>query len=714
MPMKRPAEEALRWVLAELRNAPDRLATVLDAHPEALVAFASDRTILAANEPAERYFGYGRGELASLSTDTLLPHRLRQPDAPPQIPIEDLTTVELPALRKDGVEVATVWIFGFAPSPRGPIFVVTTIDRAKLLADFEVLRRSDARYRSLLVASSSIVWIATASGEFVEPQPAWEAYTGQSWEEHRGSNWIAAIHPDDRARVMDDWATAVRSGAGAYRTHGRVWSAKHGAWRAFQTRGVPVRDEAGGILEWVGALTDVEDTLEAVQRAREDAERARALLSTAQEAASIGVFEWDGHSNDVYWTPELYALLGRRPGEIEATVENFVAHAHPDDRGLGMKAFHEASANRTPLYHHEQRMLHPDGRMRWLRMTNHLTFDEAGRVTRCIGAAVDVTELKELAARERAARLEAEAANRAKDEFLATMSHELRTPLNAILGWSTILRQGPRTAEKLERGLEVIERNARSQGKLVSDLLDLSRIVSGKLRIHLRRTELSGVLHAAADVVRPAAETKGVRLVVDVDPEIGSTVADPDRLQQILWNLLSNAVRFTPRGGCVSAGRVPIAVGRPDRDHGHRRGHRSGAAPSCLRPLPAGRQLHQAQPRRPGPRPLDRAAPGRGARRDRIGAESRARTRSDVRGATPHPRRGHDQHRGARDEYGGAAGRRGRRDVRAANRGTPGARTRSRRGGRSRLARARRGRPPVGGGEGDLLLTSERGPRDAR
>jgi PAS domain S-box-containing protein len=157
------------------------------------------------------------------------------------------------------------------------------------------------------------------------------------------------------------------------------------------------------------------------------------------------------------------------------------------------------------------------------------------------------------------AKRELESANRAKDEFLATMSHELRTPLTAILGWATILQSKPRDEGKLERGLEVIGRNARALERIVGDLLDVSRIISGKLQLTLRRADISAVVFAAVDVVRPAAEAKGVRLVVELDPDLGVTVADTDRLQQVVWNLLSNAVRFTPRGG-----RVTVMADRKD------------------------------------------------------------------------------------------------------------------------------------------------------
>ncbi len=160
-----------------------------------------------------------------------------------------------------------------------------------------------------------------------------------------------------------------------------------------------------------------------------------------------------------------------------------------------------------------------------------------------------------LFAAEEQARSEAEAANRAKDEFLATMSHELRTPLNSILGWANILRQHLRDQQRLEHGLEVIERNGKGLAHLVSDLLDMSRIISGKLALTLTRVSVWNVVNAAADVVRPAAEGKGIRLIVDVDPDLPSIVGDAARLQQVVWNLLINAVRFTPRGG-----RVTVAV----------------------------------------------------------------------------------------------------------------------------------------------------------
>jgi signal transduction histidine kinase/ActR/RegA family two-component response regulator len=153
--------------------------------------------------------------------------------------------------------------------------------------------------------------------------------------------------------------------------------------------------------------------------------------------------------------------------------------------------------------------------------------------------------------REMTARAEAEAANVTKDEFLATLSHELRTPLNAILGWVQLLRGGTLEPAMVERGLEVLERNTRAQAQLIDDLLDVSRIVSGKLRIERKPVAVREVVRAAIDTIRPAAEARGVRLVVA--REVAATLlGDSTRIQQIIWNLLSNAVKFTPRDGQVT------------------------------------------------------------------------------------------------------------------------------------------------------------------
>jgi signal transduction histidine kinase/CheY-like chemotaxis protein len=149
------------------------------------------------------------------------------------------------------------------------------------------------------------------------------------------------------------------------------------------------------------------------------------------------------------------------------------------------------------------------------------------------------------------ARDEAEAGNRAKDEFLAVVSHELRTPLTPILSWTRLLGGGKLDGAATRRALESIERNVKSQAQLVEDLLDVSRIIAGKVRLDLQQVELGPLIEGAVDSTRPAADAKGIRVQVLLDPRAGAVAGDPQRLQQVLWNLLSNAIKFTPKGGRV-------------------------------------------------------------------------------------------------------------------------------------------------------------------
>jgi signal transduction histidine kinase/CheY-like chemotaxis protein len=171
----------------------------------------------------------------------------------------------------------------------------------------------------------------------------------------------------------------------------------------------------------------------------------------------------------------------------------------------------------------------------------------------------DITSQRELLTSERTARSEAERASRLKDEFLATLSHELRTPLNAILGWAQLLHPGNPDREDLQLGIATIERNARVQKQIIEDLLDMSRIIAGKIRVEVQRVDPVIIVEAAIESVRPAAEAKGIRIAKSLDLTPGQVNADGARLQQVVWNLLTNAIKFTPRGG-----EVRVTLGRAD------------------------------------------------------------------------------------------------------------------------------------------------------
>ena len=237
--------------------------------------------------------------------------------------------------------------------------------------------------------------------------------------------------------------------------------------------------------------------------------------------------------------------------------DRFYSIVHEEDRDRTRLAIERAVFNRQQ-YDIEYRTVAPDGRIRWVRAKGRAYFDANGAPTRFDGITLDVTTLKtieqrreEMLSSERAAREEAERVIRMKDEFLATLSHELRTPLNAILGWSQILYRETLESEDARQGLQAIERNTRAQAKMIEDLLDMSRIGAGKIRLDVHRLVLGEVVSQALESVRPSAEVKGVRLLTVIDSNAGPVAGDAGRLQQVVWNLLTNAIKFTPRGGRV-------------------------------------------------------------------------------------------------------------------------------------------------------------------
>ncbi len=260
----------------------------------------------------------------------------------------------------------------------------------------------------------------------------------------------------------------------------------------------------------------------------------------------------------LYISPTYERIWGRSCESLYQQPQSWIDSIYPEDQDRVIAAF----KNRIPGeldFNEEYRIVRPDGSIRWIWAREFPIKNELGEVHRIAGLAEDITERKqvekereELLTREKAARTQAEIANRTKDEFLSILSHELRTPLNAILGWAQMLRtRSNLDPDTTARALETIERNASGQANLIDDLLDISRIITGKLRLNVRPVELTSVISAAMDTVRPAAEAKHIQIKSTLDPLTGPVSGDPDRLQQVVWNLLSNAIKFTPQGGYV-------------------------------------------------------------------------------------------------------------------------------------------------------------------
>lgn len=268
-------------------------------------------------------------------------------------------------------------------------------------------------------------------------------------------------------------------------------------------------------------------------------------------ANCLPVLIWmtDSSKNPSFFNQSWLDITGLSVEEV--LTRGWYARIHPDDRALYSETTEKSLREEVP-YQIEYRLQRQDGTYRWI-WEYGIPVHEAGHVfTAYMGSGIDITDRKQveqdrarLLESERAARSQLERVSQIKDEFLATLSHELRTPLNAILGWAHLIRRNALEKERLQQGLEVIEKNARVQAQMIGDLLDMSRIISGKIRLEPRWVDAKSIIDSAIDTIAPAAQAKKISIRVDIDSELGLMQGDPNRLQQVLWNLLSNAVRFS-------------------------------------------------------------------------------------------------------------------------------------------------------------------------
>jgi PAS domain S-box-containing protein len=251
-------------------------------------------------------------------------------------------------------------------------------------------------------------------------------------------------------------------------------------------------------------------------------------------------------------------ILGLETVETEGPLRDpSFTRIHPDDHDRVMRAIDSAVASRGE-YSLEYRVVRADGEIRWLQDRGRVVVDDDGTPRFATGAVMDVTSRRHFEDHERAlseerARLirDLEQANRVKDEFLAMLSHELRTPLNAVLGWTRMLRRGTVPPERTASILDTIERNAAAQMQIIEELLDLSAMSAGNLRLNIAPVDLRDLIGGAVETIRPAADAKSISLYVSIDGTLGELAGDAARLRQVLWNLLANAVKFTPAGGRI-------------------------------------------------------------------------------------------------------------------------------------------------------------------
>jgi PAS domain S-box-containing protein len=319
----------------------------------------------------------------------------------------------------------------------------------------------------------------------------------------------------------------------------------------------PLTDDHGSIIGGIGILRDLTER-RPEKTAPDDAYQ---RLTYHLENSPLAVVEWNSDFRVSRWSESAEALFGWKAEEVLGKHYDEWQFVFTDD----VPAVKSVTARQREGVEiqgvHHNRNYTKDGSLLYCEWYNSGLHAQDGKLVSVLSLVLNVTARKRgeeeraaLLVRERDARRHAEEADRLKDEFLATLSHELRTPLTSILGWASMIRNGEVEGANAARAIETIERNARSQARLIDDLLDVSRIITGNLRLELRPLNITPIVEAAIDALRPTADAKGIQFRTEFTSALCLVRGDANRLRQVIWNLLSNGIKFTQRGGSVTIG----------------------------------------------------------------------------------------------------------------------------------------------------------------
>jgi len=347
-------------------------------------------------------------------------------------------------------------------------------------------------------------------------------------------------------------ALAGKSSVSENRPYTIPETGREGFFKGFYS---PLYDAQDQIAGGIAIIRDITER----KRAEAEAEEAHQRLTSHVENSPLAVIEWDSDFRVSRWSESAERLFGWAPEEVIGKHVGDWHFVFDEDVDAVEQVTNRQRLGAEFLGVQRNRNYTRDGSVLYCEWYNSVLHNESGQLISVLSLVLDVTARK-LAAEERAqslvrereARRQAEEADRLKDEFLATLSHELRTPLTSVLGWATLLRTGEVEEAHIPRAIETIERNARSQARLIDDLLDVSRIITGNLRLDLRPINLAPIVEAAIHALRPTAEAKNIQLKMEFDSGSCLVKGDPNRLRQVIWNLLMNGIKFTPRDGSVS------------------------------------------------------------------------------------------------------------------------------------------------------------------
>ncbi|MEO7190590.1 MAG: PAS domain S-box protein [Vicinamibacterales bacterium] len=516
-----------------------RLAALVSSADDAIISQDLDGTITSWNRAAERIFGHTESEAVGQSIRLIIPAELYPEEESVLERVragESVDHYETVRVRKDGSCVDVSLTVSPLVAPDGTIVGVSKI--ARDITERRRLERVAQHFAAIVASSDDAIISKDLDGTVVSWNPAAERLFGYTASEMIGQS-IRVIIPSDRQGEEGHVLGSVKRGETVDHFE-TIRRRKDGSLIPISLTVSPIRTPGG---ELIGASKIARD-LSRIKRAQSDAVHLAAIVDSSDDA----IVSKDLNSIVTSWNGAAERMFGYTAAEM---VSQSIRKIIPQDRQQEEDTVLSRIRSGQRVEHFETIRQRKDGTLVPVSLTVSPIRDENGTILGASKIARDISD-RERAEHERQRLLAiARNASRLKDDFLATLSHELRTPLNAIVGYVRMLQSDLLTGDKRRRAMDTISRNVTSLTQIVEDVLDVSRIVAGKLRLDVQSVDLGPIVVTALETVRPAADAKGVQLTTIIDPRTPSVSGDPERLQQILWNILSNAVKFTGRGGKV-------------------------------------------------------------------------------------------------------------------------------------------------------------------
>lgn len=435
-----------------------------------------------------------------------------------------------------------------------PLILLAIEDITERRRTESVIAQQQQWFQVTLSSIGDAVIATDANAHITFINPPGEVMTGWPLEQAIGKPLATVfniVNEESRKMVESPVTKSIRRGSIVGLANHTILIARDGTERCIDDSAAPIFDERGKIVGVVMVFHDITERRKGERLLEASEVRYRRLFETAHD----GILILDADSGKIVDVNRFMVDL------LELSPSYFIGKELWQIGVFGDVAENKAAMATLlkvgGIRYEDLPLLNRDGRQIPVEFVSNVYEEHGKKVIQC--NVRDISDRKRfqrerdaMFANEKSLRIESEAANRTKDVFLATLSHEMRTPLNAILGWASIIRQRDCTPEEVQEGILVIERNVRAQAQLIDDVLDISRIVSGKLQLEIAPAELSSIINEAIDTVRPAATVKGIRFQVDLDPVASHVSCDPLRIRQVIWNILTNSIKFTQSGGKIT------------------------------------------------------------------------------------------------------------------------------------------------------------------